>query len=39
VTFLLVWVLFKLTERLESRTFLAFYGLVGVILYLMGVLI
>ncbi|AJC71936.1 UDP kinase [Thermococcus guaymasensis DSM 11113] len=39
VTFLLVWVLFKLTERLESRTFLVFYGLVGVILYLMGVLI
>ncbi len=39
VTFLLVWLLFKLTERLESRTFLAFYGVVGVILYLMGVLI
>ncbi|WP_237702098.1 undecaprenyl-diphosphate phosphatase [Thermococcus sp. AM4] len=39
VTFLILWILFRLTERLENRTFLAFYGTVGALLYLMGVLI
>ncbi len=33
----LLWMLFKLVERIGSRTFLALYGLVGAVLYLMGV--
>ncbi len=38
MTSLLIWILFKLTERLESRSFLTFYSIVGAILYMMGVL-
>lgn len=37
-TLLLTWTLFKLTESLETRWFLAFYGVIGALIQILGVL-